>query len=103
MTPLNDVISVRPLNSDTSPSTRTRSPIATLTAGELPSKTKMPSDVSGSASASASSSWTKKPFRSPLTPATPSWKSPTTMPSMITVDTVERADRARTLDVVDLR
>ncbi len=83
-TPAVDEICVMPKNSETSPSTRTTSPMLTSTAGaELPSNTKMPSEVSGFASASASSSCTKKPLRSPLAP-TVSWKSPTTTPSMAT-------------------
>jgi hypothetical protein len=48
---------VRLLNSPAVPATRTRSPTATSTALP-PSKTKIPSDVSGLASAWASSSWT---------------------------------------------
>ena len=37
-------------------------PVAHVTAtGQVAQKTKMPSDVAGSASASTSSSWTKKP------------------------------------------
>ncbi len=49
-----------PKKSSASPVTVTRSPAATV--GQFPrQKTKMPSEVAGSASASASSSWRKNP------------------------------------------
>ena len=54
------VISVMLLNSETAPVARTRCPSATAVGHEL-QKMKMPSEVSGSASAWASSSWRKKP------------------------------------------
>src|SRR5688500_3350096 len=67
-------------NSVARPVTLTRSPTATGTA-PLPSKTNSASEVSGSVSASVSSSWTKKPRRAGLGP----WKSPTTTALTVTV------------------
>jgi len=58
--PLLLLISVRPLNSTTEPSTFTKSP--TFTVGVADVKTKMPSDVAGSASAVASGSCRKNPL-----------------------------------------
>ena len=64
---------VLPKDSTAVPWTRTTSPAST----GLPLATNRPFDVFGSASTSASASWTKKPPR----PSEP-WKSPTTTPSM---------------------
>ena len=66
-------------NSLTVPVTLTRCPSATGV-GQLPQKMKMPSEVLGSASASASSSWRKKPL-SLFAP----WKLAVTTPSTVTV------------------
>ncbi len=73
------VISVRLLNSETVPVALTRCPSATAV-GQVMQKTKIPSDVAGLASASASSSWRKKPD-SRLAP----WKLAMTTPSTVTV------------------
>ena len=75
------VSSVSSKNSWTRARTRTTSPGAT-SGPKLLSKTKMPSEVSGSPSASASSSWTKNPLNSSL-----AWKSPTTTPSTMMPET----------------
>ena len=74
------VISVMLKNSETVPVTRTRCPSATAV-GQVLQKTKMPSEVAGLASASASSSWRKKPCELVRRPG--SW--PMTTPSTVTV------------------
>jgi hypothetical protein len=71
--------SVRPLNSTTRPVTVTNEPTVMDGAKPAESKTKMPSDVVGSVSASASSSCTKNPRR-PLVPG----NAPTTTPCTVT-------------------
>src|ERR1051325_2065627 len=60
--------------SDIVPVTLTRLPIAAVAGGALEVKTKIPSDVSGSASTSASGVWRKNP----------SLTSPVTMPVVVT-------------------
>ncbi len=76
------LISVRFRNSATVPRTRTTSPGLTSTP-KPSSKTKMPSEVAGFASASASSSWTKKPRDCVV-----AWRSPTTTASIVTSDPI---------------
>ncbi len=72
-------------NSLDAPVTRTLSPTLTGT-GQLVQKTKMPSDVAGSASTSASSSWIKKPRSCPEPWV---WYAPTTMASTVNVPAAE--------------
>ena len=73
------VISVMPKNSDTTPVTWTRWP-STTGVGHPPQNTKMPSEVCGSASTSASSSWRKKPAS-----CVAAWNRPITTPSTTAV------------------
>ena len=72
------LICVREPVSATAPVARTRWPSATGVV-QVPQETRSPSEVSGSASTSTSSSCRKKAWSSLLP-----WKSPTTTPSTVT-------------------